>query len=431
MERTSSATVERRNSVIDVIKEGKSKLDDFRKQPSILWHAISGTIGSLIAEMVLFPVDTIKLHVQTAAAGDANGFVATLIRIIKERGLRGLYGGLTGAMIKESIHSMNFWIFHGWLFKYIAKSDDGCSKTRPTVRLLLNMLAKQLNWLCTVPFEAVSTVNQLAATNPGFFRTAWTMYNDHGIAVFYRGLSVSLVLAINPAIMNTLITTFLRLNQKIREARGEDREDAREHSATAVGISTGLAKVVATSLTYPLIRAKVILQTTTNATTLMTVLRDEFAAEGVLGLYRGVVAMSYKTVLWNSLMMAVKHVLTPKRAPTPPGSPAPPPLSLSGLSRMPLMAREPFPVELVTVEKLNEILIHLKMKEHSSNQSRIVELEDGLKTATSEIREVKSLLRELVATTEQIARNSSEKDKDTNGGVGGRRVSFHAPASVA
>jgi len=274
-----------------------------------------------------------------------------------------------------------------------------------------------LNWLCTVPFEAVSTVNQLSETNPGFFHTALSLYQHGGIGVFYRGLPVSLLLAINPAIMNTLITTLLRLLVAIKEARGQDHFDARDHSASVVGCATGLAKVVATFLTYPLIRAKVLLQTRREKTTLMAVLRDEVSTEGVAGLYRGVIAMSYKTVLWNSLMMAVKHALGPKRAATPPGSPVVKSAAAERLARMPFLAREPFPVEMVTVEKLNEILSHLKMKDSASNQKRIDDLEAGLKGATQELREVKGLLKELVEASLQRTR--------INGQAPGRHVSFN------
>merc|ERR1712061_684647 len=107
----------------------------------------------------------------------------------------------------------------------------------------------------------------------------------------------------------------------------------------------------ATVLTYPLIRVKVLQQTTSGgAGTIMEVFKRILAQEGFFGLYRGVLAMSFKTVLWNSLMMAFKHVLGPNRAITPIASPPRTPLGLERLPMMPLMAREPFPVELLTAE---------------------------------------------------------------------------------
>jgi hypothetical protein len=378
-----------------------------RKKSSVIWHALSGTVGSLLAEFVLFPVSTVKLRVQTAGANDVRGFFATALSIIRQHGLQGLYGGVGGAMITEGIHSLNFWLFHGYLFRCFAKFGD-TTKTPTTERLLLNLVAKQFNWLCTVPFEAVSTVNQLTENSPGFFHTAVSLYRQGGVGVFYRGLPVSLLLAINPAIMNTLITSLLRFVVALRETRGEDYFEARDHSASVMGIATGLSKIVATLLTYPLIRAKVLQQTSGKQMNLITILQSVIANEGVKGLYRGVLAMSYKTVLWNSFMMAVKHVLDPKTSFTPQVTPPrTPDRTSSPWRRMPLMAREPFPVELVTVEKLNEILSYLHMNQDGSNeqnQRRLDDLEvglrktkEGLEVATQEIREVKSLLLDLVA----------------------------------
>jgi len=359
--------------------------------PSVVWHATSGTIGSLLAEFILFPVDTVKLQVQTAAAGDSRGFFATLAHVIEKRGIAGLYAGLGGSMIKECAHSLNYWLWHGFLFRHAAKFGD-TSKTPTISRLLLNMLAKQLNWLCTVPFEAISNVNLLSGNSPGFFITAMAMYRDGGVGVFYRGLPVSLLLAINPAIMNTLITSLLRVVTAARQARGEDYLDSRDHGAATVGGATAVAKVVATFVTYPLIRGKVLQQTSSKTLGLLTVLKQVVASEGVSGLYRGVLAMLYKTVLWNTLMMAFKHLLGPKRAVTPPASPA----AGSRLSvwRVPLLGREPFPVEMLTVEKLNEILRFLKLQQADSHNQRIDKLEEGLAEATHGIREVKLLLME-------------------------------------
>ncbi|CAE8723714.1 unnamed protein product [Polarella glacialis] len=294
-----------------------------RPQASVLTNVVSGTIGSMLAEAVLFPLDTVKLQVQTASMDDSKGFLETTLHVVRTAGLSGLYKGLGGSMIKETIHSMNYWLFHGFLFSRFAKYDD-TSKTSTMSRLLLNLLAKQLNWLCTVPFEVISTVNQLSATSPGFVGTALILYKEGGLGAFYRGLAVSMLLAINPAIMNTLITTILKLFAAVRQSWGADYLEARDHSIAAVGVATAFSKAVATALTYPLIRAKVLQQTGGPAMASLrfaVILRRVAAAEGLAGLYRGMLAMSYKTVLWNSLMMAFKHLLGPKRAVTPPSSP--------------------------------------------------------------------------------------------------------------
>ncbi|CAE7355066.1 PNC1 [Symbiodinium natans] len=294
-----------------------------QRKPSVIAHALSGTIGSVLAEAILFPVDTIKLKVQTATANDPRGFLAMLFGLLGEAGFRGLYRGIGAALIKESIHSLNYWIFHGSLFRLFTEFED-TSATSPMRRLVLNLVSKQLNWLCTVPFEVISSVNQMSASAPGFAATAAALYQEGGLGAFYRGLTVSLILAINPAIMNTLITSMLRLRALLLQYLGADYAEAREHSAAALGAVTAMSKMVATVLTYPLIRAKVLQQTAASVYSgqaFPSVMRQVLVTEGIGGLYRGMLAMSYKTVLWNSLMMAFKHLLGPKRAMTPPEHP--------------------------------------------------------------------------------------------------------------
>jgi len=364
--------------------------------------ALSGTIGSVLAEVVLFPVDTIKLQVQTGGPSDSGGLLATAAQIILRDGVGGLYRGLGGAMLKESMHSLNFWLWHGFLFRYVTQFDD-TSATHPLQRLLLNLLAKQLNWLCTVPFEVISSLNQLAPGSPGFLATAASLYQAGGITIFYRGLPVSLILAVNPAIMNTLITSMLRVVARVRQSLGRDFRDARDHSAAAVGIVTGVAKGIATILTYPLIRAKVLQQTHALGSDLGLgeVLRSTVAAEGPGGLYRGMLAMSFKTVLWNSLMMAFKHLLAPMRQQTPPSSPPRSPQQRAA-PMMPFMAREPFPVELLTVEKLNQILSYLQHKDSSvSVTERVRKIEDRLMDLSADVRAMTGLLAQLVESTER------------------------------
>ncbi|CAJ1327005.1 unnamed protein product [Effrenium voratum] len=360
------------------------------RKPSVLANALSGTVGSVLAEAVLFPVDTIKLKVQTASATNAQGFLATLISFLRKAGIQGLYRGIGAALIKESVHSLNYWIFHGTLFRLFTEFDD-TSATAPMRRLVLNLLSKQLNWLCTVPFEVISSVNQLSDKSPGFAATAHMLYKEGGLGAFYRGLTVSLILAINPAIMNTLITSILRIRAMVRQSCGEDHLDARDHSAAVVGGITALSKTIATILTYPLIRAKVLQQTAASqyaGAAFPEVLRRVLMTEGIGGLYQGMLAMSYKTILWNSLMMVFKHLLGPKRAKTPPESPK------AFLQHMPHMAREPFPAE-YTQEKLDEILDYLRRVGGSGK--KVEALEHRLDEVSGELREMRKLLVELVA----------------------------------
>lgn len=373
---------------LPVVKKSK------QKKTQIFSHALSGTLGAVAAETVLFPVDTIKIRVQTQTSEDAGGALATALRIIRTKGLGGFYAGFTGAVVKESILSMNFWLFHGLIFNLATKRGD-CAETPLRLRLLFNLIAKQLNYVCTMPFEVVSSVNQITQDSPGLIATAIMLYKQGGLGVFYRGLSVSMLIAINPAIMNTLITTFLGLFKVARKLLGREVSEKEDDGAVAVGVATGLSNFVATALTYPLIRAKVLQQTQRSGKplTLPMIIRSTMAAEGVGGLYRGIVAMSFKCVLWNALMMAFKKVLEPKRVVTPAVTPGTPRAD----SVVPLFAREAFPAELGTSEKIHELL-HLMRLQYESEVSiaKVEALEARLTDLSEDLRRTNKMLYALV-----------------------------------
>jgi len=319
--------------------------------------------------------------------------VSTLIFVLRERGVSGLYRGLGGALLKESVHSFNYWCWHGLVFKHLSRGDN--SKTPAAMRLFLNTLAKQLNWFCTVPFEVVSNVNQVSPGSPGFLATASGLYREGGIASFYRGLFLSLVLAVNPAIMNTLITTFLRVFVVLRRMLGMKPEsEGQQYSSAAIGVATGVSKFVATLATYPLIRAKILQQTWSgqHSKSPLAIWRYIVATEGLRGLYRGVLAMSIKTVTWNGFMMMAKNMMGPRRMTTPPGTPL-------GRSAHPLalMGREPFSDD-VAVSKLDEILRHLR-GEASGVQARVDGLEGRIILMSEEMREIKGILQCLVSSS--------------------------------
>jgi len=336
---------------------------------------------------LLFPIDTVKVILQTASADDARGFVATVAQVMREKGVAGFYKGLGTSVFKESVHSLNYWCWHETIFRFFSKGDD--SKTSTARRLLLNLIIKQLNWLCTVPFEVVASVNQVSPDSSGFLGTVVKLYKLGGVGYFYRGLSISMVLAINPAMTNTLITMFLRLATMLKMWMGEDRETAREHTPALVGLATGVAKFIATLATYPMIRAKVLQQTTIAATSQspVEIWRGIVRHEGMAGLWRGVLAMSYKTVLWNALMMAVKSKLEPPKPMTPPMTPPP-----EEQARSVFMGRDVLELD-AAAEKLDEVLKHIR---RDGTSERIAKLERHMQHTTEEISEIKYLLQQFV-----------------------------------
>jgi ElaB/YqjD/DUF883 family membrane-anchored ribosome-binding protein len=356
--------------------------------PSVLSHVVSGICGSLFAEQVLFPLDTIKVRAQTADAGTSGNFITIALRILQVEGLLGFYKGLRGALFKESFHSANFWLWHTLIVRKAVLRNEG-----GTSLLLRNLFCKQLNWLCTTPLEVLSTLNQTTPGTPGLWACAVALYSQGGLGELYRGLPISCALAINPAIMMVLIHKQQQLLTVIRMQMGEDGPSARKHGPVAMFWTTAIAKIIATVLTYPFIRAKVLIQVRGGGLfSVPAVLRQIVSEEGYGGLFKGIVAMTWKTVLHNSLMMSLKHYLSPLKAMTPPPSPRSRALQPAATS-----FRAAAPVEAMA-EKLEELMDTLG----SASLEKFQNIEHRTQAVEGSINEVQSDIRSLSGDVQQI-----------------------------
>jgi len=370
------------------VEERRRQTEKKYRPPSILAHIGSGVIGSLLAELTLFPLDTVKLLVQTSK--NHSGNLETILRVFRERGLLGFYQGIGGALFKESFHSANFWLWHGLVFRHLAKAGD-TSASGEWHRLLLHMFTKNLNWLCTSPFEVISSNNQLSGA--GFFVTARKLFAQGGFGGFYRGLGYSLSLTINPAIMHNVIAKMLKLFRFIRVSMGADPLKATEHGPLAMFWATATGKIVATLMTYPVIRAKVLAQTTYPQYSAVwqfpLVCREIIKNDGYRGFFQGVISMSYKTVLHNALMLSLKNFIQPRQQ-TAPATPVG--VQVSDLHKLvPSAYREPFTLGQITAEKLDELASHIRSGS-ASNLSRIESLESSISDVKGDLREIKQLL---------------------------------------
>lgn len=282
----------------------------------VLQEVRAGVVSSVAAEAMLFPLDTVKLRLQVQGGGVLEVFQG----IVRKQGFLGLYGGLIGRLIQTIASNVGFFIWQTVLIHVVRQklqgqrddeeaSEEGSrpSKTRTPklstgLFLLVNMVAQQINRLLTTPIDVVANVNQADPNSKGFIHTFIRLAREGGRATLWRGLGVALLLSFNPALMFTLVD---RLSTWLSLYRGLDGAPLR---ATDLFWISGVSKMVATIVTYPLIRAKAVIQTVgAGQVGLWQMLAEISRNEGARGLYAGVWIMSYKTVLFNSLMMALKQ----------------------------------------------------------------------------------------------------------------------------
>ena len=159
--------------------------------------------------------------------------------------------------------------------------------------------------LITEPLDTVATARQTASQREGKPSSSEGSKEDAAAPPperlgLYRSLWVSLLLTCNPALQ------FTAFDQARRALLARRAGGGVELSAMDAFVLGAASKALATTLTYPAIRAKVVLQTG-GASSLLGAARGLVAAEGRGWFHRGLQAQLFKTVLVAALQLMIKE----------------------------------------------------------------------------------------------------------------------------
>ena len=132
----------------------------------------------------------------------------------------------------------------------------------------------------------------------------------------WKGLGPSLLLCSNPAIHYTVFDTIklhvLALRIPSSTTLSIIPTNQASLSTSEAFLLGWLAKFIATMVTYPLIRAKVMLMVTTSPEhkNMLTCLRDEYNRDGIKALYTGCNLQLLHTLFKSALLMTVRERIT-------------------------------------------------------------------------------------------------------------------------
>lgn len=179
--------------------------------------------------------------------------------------------------------------------------------------LILGCFAEWAHLPVTLPIDCVTTAIQTDDKNRGAFVLLGSILSEKGIGGFYKGIEAYTVLCLKPAIQYTVYEQVKKIVIAARRvtAHGKGLVAADSlHAAEAFFLGM-FARVVATMLTYPYLRAKVMLQSTyKNATvkpTIPQMIAEQISTGGVWGLYQGIGPELTRGVFSAALMMMVKE----------------------------------------------------------------------------------------------------------------------------
>lgn len=137
----------------------------------------------------------------------------------------------------------------------------------------------------------------------------------------FDGLGISLLLTSNPAIQYTVFDQLKQRALKNKQNKAEKGGSSASLSAAMAFLLGAISKSIATCVTYPAIRCKVIIQAADSdeassktqvksPKTVSGVIAGIWRREGILGYFKGLHAQILKTVLSSALLLMIKEKIS-------------------------------------------------------------------------------------------------------------------------
>lgn len=287
-----------------------------------LTEATSGAIGALVSTTVLYPLDTCKTRYQAEARSHHQqryrNLSDVLLEAIRNGRVLSLYQGLWTKNLQSVIQQ--FVYFYGYSFikrLYLKKTNSKSMGT--TANLILAAVAGACTVIVTQPLDTAASKMQTCEF--GTAKGLWKTLTEGKWIYAFDGLGISLLLTANPSIQYTV---FDQLKNKLLNSNKILGSSPEALSASTAFLLGALSKTIATCLTYPAIRCKVVIQAAevemeeeklTEAQkrarkTIPRVFYSIWENEGIPGFFKGLHAQILKTVLSSALLLMVKEKIT-------------------------------------------------------------------------------------------------------------------------
>ena len=233
-----------------------------------------------------YPLDQIRTLAQAQDFPDKSNLYQKLLFLI-QNDPKSLYRGCVSVI--ETIAISNFIYFYILQF-----SKRFFGKNTKNSALLSSTFAAVLNTVITEPLWKASTVIKMTNSNDSLFQVVYKLASRDGILSLWSGTRVSLYLVSNPIIQFTIYESL-----KNRANGGGEISSSRAFFIGAV------SKSIATVTTYPLQVAQTRLRIPSNSRkSMLEILSELFATQGIEGLFRGCSAKLYQTVLTAAFLFA-------------------------------------------------------------------------------------------------------------------------------
>lgn len=207
-------------------------------------HAVAGAGGSALAAIVTYPLITLTTRAQTTLKKEDKSIVEVVKDIIEKEGVSNLYAGLDSALWGMVITNFVYYYLYEGL-----KANYDTPNPSTSQLMLSGAYAGAATTTITNPIWVVNT-RMMVNDEKGTLKTIKNIVNKEGIKAFFSGLGPSLLLVANPALNYGIY-------EKLRQVLLSKRKTLSPLETFAIG---ALSKIVATTVTYPIITIKSRLQ---------------------------------------------------------------------------------------------------------------------------------------------------------------------------
>lgn len=270
--------------------------------------ALAGSVSAGISTLSVYPLDTVKTYLNKGS--DEKGAVLrsvndVLLKVVFIHGMnsksfKALYSGVESKIVMSMAQKFIYFYIYSYLSRIVRKRYGQLS-------LYMNLLIGYTSALLAVgiltPFEIAQTIKQLDQYDN---RSTLEIFRDtlakEGVCGLYKGFKTNIFLCVHPAIDYTVFEQL-----KKYQIERKNRQALTDSEAFWLG---AFSKAVATLLTFPHVRAKVLQQAGVKRYEKMgstSILVNLFSTEGVTSWFAGMKTQLIKNVLSSAIMMASKE----------------------------------------------------------------------------------------------------------------------------
>lgn len=259
-----------------------------------LVHGLSGSLSALIATLFLHPLDTIRIRMQSTHSKTT---LRSFLKELRTNGnLTSLYSGFISSILSSTTSQGVYFLVYKAMQIFFARGKETLSLFDD---LRVSLIASIVTILINTPLWTVNVRQMKSDKNESLSSCFMSIIKNEGFAGLFKGMSSSLILALNPVIQ---FVAYEHMKRRLREQK---------LNGFVYFIIGALTKFVATVVTYPLITLRTRVQLEEKKSLgFYEVLKDMLDNEGAQALYNGLSTKALHTVANSAIVMASHEHMT-------------------------------------------------------------------------------------------------------------------------